>query len=154
VGSLARGSRPDALNGGCPVAPRRCSPREAPAHPLLVCVQFRERSPRHHVERDVVICEVDDGPVEAVRDRRAGWTSRRVVGPEHEVIDEELRASAEEIGHSLVDGRPVGHGPSQVGREPPAGSLGIGFSVGREHQVLVVDQPWPRSPARCRLPPR
>src|SRR6266480_7842558 len=35
--------------------------------------------------------------VEAVRDRRAGRTPSFVVGPEHEVVDEELRASPEEI---------------------------------------------------------
>jgi hypothetical protein len=35
--------------------------------------------------------------VEPVRDRRAGRTPRRVVGPEHEVVDEELRAPSEEI---------------------------------------------------------
>src|SRR6266545_7724282 len=46
----------------------------------------------------VVIPEVDDGAVEAVRDRRAGRTPCRVLGPEHEVVDEELRASSEEIG--------------------------------------------------------
>jgi hypothetical protein len=45
-----------------------------------------------------VIREVDDEAVEAVRDRRAGWTPCRVLGPEHEVVDEELRASSEEIG--------------------------------------------------------
>jgi hypothetical protein len=36
-------------------------------------------------------------PFEAVRDRRTGRTAGGVVGPEHEVIDEELRASAEEV---------------------------------------------------------
>src|SRR5512145_2715386 len=43
--------------------------------------------------------------VEPVRDRRAGRTPRRVVGPEHEVVDEELRAPPEEAfqgGASLV----------------------------------------------------
>ena len=45
-----------------------------------------------------MVREVDDGAVEAVGDRRAGRTPRRVVGPEHEVIDEQLRASSEEIG--------------------------------------------------------
>src|SRR5258708_4126245 len=74
------------------------TPRGSSSHPPLVLLQFRERSPRHRAERDVVICEVDDGAVEAVRDRRAGGTSCRVVGPEHEVIDEELGASTEEIG--------------------------------------------------------
>src|SRR5215469_11901370 len=42
--------------------------------------------------------EVDDGAVEAVRDRRAGRTPCRVLGPEHEVVDEQLRASPEQIG--------------------------------------------------------
>src|SRR6266851_2269073 len=80
------------------VAVERRRPGEAPAHPPLVRLKFRERSPRHRAERDVVIGEVDDGAVEAVRDRRAGRTPGRVLGPEHEVIDEELRASPEEIG--------------------------------------------------------
>ncbi len=80
------------------VAVERRRPGEAPAHAPLVRLQFRERSPRHRAERDVVIGEVDDGAVEAVRDRRAARTPCRVLGPEHEVIDEELRASSEEIG--------------------------------------------------------
>src|ERR1700676_4239946 len=41
--------------------------------------------------------EVDEGAVKAVRHRRAGRTPRRVVGPEHEVVDEELRAPFEEV---------------------------------------------------------
>src|SRR5216117_4433268 len=43
--------------------------------------------------------------VEPVRDRRAGCTPRRVVRPEHVVIDEELRAPSEEVcqrGAALV----------------------------------------------------
>src|SRR5438270_3902155 len=80
------------------IAAERRSPGEAPAHPLLVRLQFRERSPRHRAQRDVVIREVDGGAVEAVGDRRAGRAPGRVVGPEHEVVDEELRAPSEEIG--------------------------------------------------------
>src|SRR5205807_3136408 len=38
-----------------------------------------------------------DGAAETGRDRRAGRTSRCVVGPEHEVVDEELRAPLEEV---------------------------------------------------------
>jgi hypothetical protein len=48
---------------------------------------------------------VDYQAVEAVGDRRAGRTPRRVVRPEHEVIYEELRASSEEVcqgGATLV----------------------------------------------------
>src|SRR4029450_4162995 len=40
---------------------------------------------------------MDDGTVEAVRDRRATRTPSRVLGPEHEVVDDELRAPSEEI---------------------------------------------------------
>src|SRR2546421_8503507 len=79
------------------VAVERRRPGEAPAHPPLVRLQLRERSPRHGAECDVVIREVDDGAVEAVSDRRAGRTPSGVVGSEHEVIDEELRASSEEV---------------------------------------------------------
>src|SRR5438128_4684087 len=41
---------------------------------------------------------MDDEAVEPVRDRRARRTPRLVVGPEHEVVDEELRAPSEEVG--------------------------------------------------------
>src|SRR5207237_10283203 len=40
---------------------------------------------------------VDGETVEPVGDCRAGRTARRVVGPEHEMIDEELRAPSEEV---------------------------------------------------------
>src|SRR5450755_964173 len=80
------------------VAAGRGRPGEAPAHPLPVGLQSVERGPRHRAERDIVIREVDDGAVEAVRDRRAGRAPCRVLGAEHEVIDEQLRASLEEIG--------------------------------------------------------
>ena len=80
------------------VAVVRGCPREAPAHAPPVLQQLRERRPRHRAQRDVVMREVDDGAVEAVGDRRAGQTPRGVLGAEHEVIDEELRAPSEEIG--------------------------------------------------------
>src|ERR1700676_384663 len=38
------------------------------------------------------------GAGEAVGERRAGRTSDREVGPEHEVVDEQLRAPFEEVG--------------------------------------------------------
>src|SRR5882672_8652022 len=48
---------------------------------------------------------MNDEAVEPVRDRRAGCTPRRVVRPEHVVIDEELRTPSEEVrqrGAALV----------------------------------------------------
>src|SRR5919106_598153 len=88
------------------IAAERGRPGKRPPHPPLVRLQLRERRPRHRRKRDVVVGQVDDEAVEAVRDRRAGRTPRRVVGPEHEVVDEELRAPSEEVcqrGAPLVD---------------------------------------------------
>src|SRR6266851_485104 len=54
--------------------------------------------------------EVNDGAVEAVGDRRAGRAACGVVGPEHEVIDDQLRASLEQVGQgcgAFVDVEPV-----------------------------------------------
>jgi hypothetical protein len=44
-----------------------------------------------------MIGQVHGKPVEAVRNRRAGRTPCRVVGAEHEVVDEELRAPSEKV---------------------------------------------------------
>ena len=44
-----------------------------------------------------MVGQVDDGSVEAIRDRRAGWAAGGVFGPEHEVVDEELRAPLEKV---------------------------------------------------------
>ena len=79
------------------VAAERRRPGERPPHAPLERLQLRERRPRYRRKRDVVIGQVDDGAVEPVRDRRAGRTPRRVVGPEHEVVEEELRAASEEV---------------------------------------------------------
>ena len=40
---------------------------------------------------------MDDGAVEAIRDRRAGGAAGCVALAEHEVVDEKLRPSAEQI---------------------------------------------------------
>src|SRR5882724_841522 len=57
-----------------------------------------------------MVGQMDREPVEPVRDRRAGGTPRFVVGPEHEMIDKELRASSEEISegrYSFVGLEPI-----------------------------------------------
>ena len=79
------------------LAAERGCPGERPPHPPLVLLQLLERRPRDSPEHHVMIGQVNYEPVEAVRDRRAGRTARRVVGPEHEVVDEELRAPSEEV---------------------------------------------------------
>src|SRR5262245_30858352 len=44
-----------------------------------------------------MVGQVHGEPVKAVRDRRAGGTAGGVVGPEYEVVDEELRTPSEEL---------------------------------------------------------
>jgi hypothetical protein len=79
------------------VAAERGRPGKRPAHPPLVRLQLRKRRARDRPEHHVMVGQVDDESVEAVRDSRAGRTPRRVVGPEHEVVDEKLRAPSEEV---------------------------------------------------------
>ena len=79
------------------VAAERGRPGKRPPHPTLVRLKLRERGPRHRPEHHVMVGEVDGEAVEPVRDRRAGRTPRLVVGPEHEVINEELRAPSEQV---------------------------------------------------------
>src|SRR5262249_17506543 len=78
------------------VAERR-GPRKRPPQPPLVRLKLNKRRPRHRPEHHAMIGQVNREPVESVRDTRAGRAPRLVVWAEHEVVDEELRAPAEEI---------------------------------------------------------
>src|SRR5436190_8504414 len=51
------------------------------------------KPPEHHV----MIGQVSSDPVETVRDRRAGRTARGIIGAKHEMINQQLRASAKEV---------------------------------------------------------
>src|SRR4029077_13062741 len=73
----------------------RGRPGKRPSHPLFVRLQLGEGRPRYRRQRYVVVRQVDDEAVERVRDRRTGRAPGLVVGPEHKVIDEKLRATAE-----------------------------------------------------------
>src|SRR5437667_8753996 len=82
---------------GVEIATDRGRPRKCPAHSPFVRLQLRERRPRDRPEHHVVVGQMNGDAVEPVRNCRAGRTPRFVVGPEHEVIDEELRAFSDEI---------------------------------------------------------
>src|SRR5216684_2316837 len=75
-----------------------CEDAQGNVHPIrrLNACSFASGA-RDTADSVVVVGQVDDEAVEAVRDRRAVRTPRRVVGPEHEVVDEELRAPSEEV---------------------------------------------------------
>ena len=91
------------------LAAGRGRPGKCPSHPPLVGLQLRKRRTRHRRERDVMVRQMNDKSVEAIGDRRTGRTPRRVVGPEHEVVDEQLRASGEQIRQ---------RGRARIGLEP------------------------------------
>src|SRR5919205_1039842 len=80
------------------VAALRRRPGEGPPHPPLVGLEGGDRGPGDGDHRDVVVLEVDHRSVEAVGDRRARGAAGGEVRPEHEVVDEQLRAPAEEVG--------------------------------------------------------
>ena len=84
-------------------------PREAPAHPALVGLELLERRARDAEHRHVAGVEVRSTPSNVSAHRRAGRAARLVARPEHEVVDEQLRAPVEELRQRL---RPV------VGLEP------------------------------------
>src|SRR5262249_35669571 len=77
------------------IAAKGRRPGKCPSHAPFVRLQLRERRSRHCTQRHVVIRQVHDGSVEAIRNRRAGRTARRVVRSEHEVVNEQLRSALE-----------------------------------------------------------
>src|SRR5438045_9737352 len=44
-----------------------------------------------------MVRQMNRDTVEPVRDRRTGWAARFVIGPEHEMINQQLRSSSKEI---------------------------------------------------------
>jgi hypothetical protein len=99
-----------------------------------------------------VVGQVHGEPVEAVRNRRAGRAAGGVIGAEHEVVDEELRAPAEEVrqrGAALVGLeaiRLVDPHPRQV--LPPPRQL---VAAPRE-RLLRLEQIEPRCEPLCTCP--
>lgn len=80
------------------VAPYRRGPGKAPVHAVPVGEQLLEWRSGHRYEGDVVVLEVEMGLVEAVGYRRAAGAGCVPVGVEHEVVDEELRPTPEQVG--------------------------------------------------------
>src|ERR1035437_1932209 len=72
-------------------------PVEVPAHSLSVSEQLFERSARDTDHRYVTRREVWENSVEAVGRRRTLQTAGSIPWPKHEMVDDELRAAAEEV---------------------------------------------------------
>src|SRR5215216_2311945 len=109
------------------VAAERGRPWEAPAHAALVGLELVKRRAGDGPNRHVVVLEVDGRAVEPVRDRRTRRAARGVLGPEHEVVHEELSAPTEQIRKrraSFVDLEAVVLVDSDPGELlPPPGEL-------------------------------
>ena len=84
------------------VAAQRGCPGKRPPHPPLVRLQLASGA-RDTADSVTSVRQVDDRAVEPVGDRRARGTARRVIRPEHEVVDEELRAP---LKRSISDALP------------------------------------------------
>ena len=72
-------------------------PRKRPTHAALVGQKCGDWGAWDREHRDVVMLKVHGKAVKAVRDRRACRAAACVIGAEHEVIYEDLRASSEQL---------------------------------------------------------
>src|SRR5215469_8354550 len=77
------------------IAAKGGNPVEAPPHPFFVSLDFRQRCARNRKESDVVMCEMEVGPVDMIGKKRAAYAPGLAPGPEHEVIHDELAAAVE-----------------------------------------------------------
>src|SRR6516164_880204 len=68
------------------IAAKGRNPVEAPSHPLLVSLDFRQRCARDRNESDVVMCEMEVGAVDMIGKKRAAYAPGLAPRPEHEVI--------------------------------------------------------------------
>src|ERR1700694_2241251 len=74
-----------------------------PTHPPLVSRQPSYRRPRKTDQRHVAVAQVDERAVEPVGQAgAAGARADRVVGAEHDVVGEQLRAAVEKLGECLL----------------------------------------------------
>ncbi len=85
------------------VAPERRNPRKSPAHLPLVALELRQRGDRLTNETNVAAVQVGIDTIEVIGDQGTSGASAALVGEpesvaEHEVIDEELRASLKQVG--------------------------------------------------------
>src|SRR6266566_137224 len=84
------------------VVPKRRDPGEAPAHPLLVCLDLRERRSGDRDHRHVPMVQVLNHRLEVVGPERANRAAGLILRIEHEVVDEQLASAVEELGQGLL----------------------------------------------------
>ena len=72
-------------------------PIEPPAHPFLERLDLGQRRSRNHHHGDVACRQVRKGAVDMVGHERAARAALLPIRSEHEVVDNQLAASGEEI---------------------------------------------------------
>jgi len=89
------------------VAAERRHPLEAPAHALFVSLEFRQRRSRDRQQRHVIMLEVRERAVDVIAQERTARATLLPIRTEHEMIEDQLTASVEEIGQRLFALRAV-----------------------------------------------
>src|SRR5947208_2615205 len=72
-------------------------PIKMPAHAFLECFDFGQRRAGDHYHCDVTRCEVRNGAIEMVGHEGATRAALLPIRSEHEVVDNQLAASGEEV---------------------------------------------------------
>src|SRR5580692_7965892 len=101
---LLRGSR--RLEVIIEVDAERRHPGEEPAHPFFERGDLRPRRTRHCGKRNIMMLKVLTGPIDVIAQKRATATTLLPPRSEHEVIDDELAASLEQIRERHLPVRP------------------------------------------------
>src|SRR5712664_3441681 len=102
---LARAFREGDVIVKVEIAGDRGDPAKLPAHPLAICLELCDGPARDGDEADIVMLEMLPRAVDLIREQRAAGASLLPIGTEHEVIDDELTASVEQVAerHLAVD---------------------------------------------------
>src|SRR4029077_14687730 len=80
------------------------NPREVPTHSLAKRFNFVDRGSRHSCIREIVIFEMRKQALDVVDFERAPDALARLAGPHHEVLDEELAATVEQLCERNLSG--------------------------------------------------
>src|SRR5271165_6971715 len=89
------------------IARRGRYPLDAPPHSLFVGLDLGQRRTRDGDVADVAMLEVDEDAVDMIELEGATNAALAPAGTEHEMLDDQLAASAEEVGEGLLPVRPV-----------------------------------------------
>ena len=82
-------------------------PLEPPAHASLKPFDLGLRRPRDRDECDVVMFKVDTSAVDMIGQKRAAFAALLPSRSEHEMVDNQLAASIEQVGQPLLSVRAI-----------------------------------------------